>query len=359
MPKPLNEFGGWLKFFYVQAWCSFVILTGFGIYGLLMFPKAITHFIFLPFWVALELCCMLGGSIDFMKIKIMRITDPLVPQKLIRLTSWNAILMVMCIVFIVIFYHYVPIKYISEAGVTMYFGMTLIKILLWLCIFVAYFRKSERVSAYYGVSVNKFTSLQRNILKIGLPILFISLFIIEYYPHLSEFNYAKGYKYWQQGKYDDAVVELNKAISIDPNNAQAYFFRGLIHSKKGDLDQAISDYDKAINLSPNYAKAYNNRGWDYFRKGNFDLAIADCTKSIEILPKRAAPYYNKGLAYYSLGQFDKALADYKRALEIKFHEGAYKEFLKFVPQQNSLDTTNIRQEIINLFKEKINQNEKN
>jgi len=50
-----------------------------------------------------------------------------------------------------------------------------------------------------------------------------------------------------------AIAEYDRAISIDPKNADAYLNRGKARRAAGDLDGAIDDYEVAVNLTPNLA----------------------------------------------------------------------------------------------------------
>jgi Tetratricopeptide repeat len=56
------------------------------------------------------------------------------------------------------------------------------------------------------------------------------------------------------------IADFDKAIELDPNDAYAYYSRGLAYEEKGDLDRAIADFAKLIELNPKYAPAYNDRG---------------------------------------------------------------------------------------------------
>jgi len=54
-------------------------------------------------------------------------------------------------------------------------------------------------------------------------------------------------------KHDDnagAMEAIEKAIALNPKNAQAFFWRGYLFEKKGDLKSAIADYEKAMELDP-------------------------------------------------------------------------------------------------------------
>src|SRR5689334_18700567 len=57
-------------------------------------------------------------------------------------------------------------------------------------------------------------------------------------------------------RYDEAVIDFNKAITLDPQYAQAYANRALAYRQTNKLEQALADYNKAIEIDPNYAGAY-------------------------------------------------------------------------------------------------------
>ena len=62
------------------------------------------------------------------------------------------------------------------------------------------------------------------------------------------------------GNLRQAIEDYDRAIEINPENAGAYYNRGVAYGKLGDHRQAIEDYDRAIEINPEYAEAYNNRG---------------------------------------------------------------------------------------------------
>ena len=182
----------------------------------------------------------------------------------------------------------------------------------------------------------------------------IGLFFFFNTAHKSIGAYNKGSAYAKNGNYDEAIAEFNKCIDLSQFLDEAYTARGGCYAKKGNFEQALADYNKAIEKNHRSLAAYNNRGWlVYYKRGELGHAIADYTKAIEIDPKQWSAYYNRGLAYYCNEQYNKALADYVAAINLKPTKVNYDEFIKDVPLKNPSDTNDIRGQILQLFKEKL------
>jgi len=93
-----------------------------------------------------------------------------------------------------------------------------------------------------------------------------------------------GISYFQQDQLATALKELNNAISIDPNMADAYAVRALVHMQMQDNDLAEQDFLKVTKLAPNSLDNFNNYGWFLCQTGRekqamelFDRVIKDRT----------------------------------------------------------------------------------
>lgn len=91
-----------------------------------------------------------------------------------------------------------------------------------------------------------------------------------------------------QERYADAVVDLDRAIALDPMFTEAYVFRASALRQQGSLDPAAADLDKALTLDPEQPEALLERGIVRRLKGDETGAAADWRKLIETAPKSAA-----------------------------------------------------------------------
>lgn len=56
-------------------------------------------------------------------------------------------------------------------------------------------------------------------------------------------------------KYQDAAGDLDKAASLQPGNAYAYYYGGLAYNGLGKLDQALRKFQMFLQLAPNAPEA--------------------------------------------------------------------------------------------------------
>ena len=136
-------------------------------------------------------------------------------------------------------------------------------------------------------------------------------------PHFEEAHNNLGIAYYRQGLIRDAIDEYKKTLEINPDFAEAHYNLGVAYAGKGMMDEAISEYKKVLAIKPNYAKARNNLGAAYLRKGMMDEAVSEYKKALAIKPDYAKAYYNLGFAYLKKGMMDEAVSEYKKALAIK------------------------------------------
>jgi tetratricopeptide (TPR) repeat protein len=62
----------------------------------------------------------------------------------------------------------------------------------------------------------------------------------------------------EQGRLDEAITSYQKAISIKPDIAEAYYNLGTVLKGRGKLNEAVTSFQKAISIKPDFAEAYRS-----------------------------------------------------------------------------------------------------
>ena len=143
-------------------------------------------------------------------------------------------------------------------------------------------------------------------------------------PNRWDFQQTLGDAQLSEGKYEDAVATYEKAIPLadaaskgetkdakaDPAKAklavgQMLTNEGSAYLKLKQNDKAIEAYNKAASMSPNPATAYFNICATQYNTGNTQGALAACDKAIAADPNRADAYFIKGSLMVGESKLDK------------------------------------------------------
>ena len=130
----------------------------------------------------------------------------------------------------------------------------------------------------------------------------------------------------QEGRVDEAEAQLEKALQIEPNDAEAHSNLGNVLHKKKRLAEAIAQYQRALELQPTFAVAHHNLANVLLEQGRVDEAVAHYQRALELQPDFLAARNNLGQVLLQLGRADEAQAQLTRALALRpdFAPGAKK-----------------------------------
>ena len=88
---------------------------------------------------------------------------------------------------------------------------------------------------------------------------------------------------------------------------------------KGKFEEALLEYNYAIKVNPSSALGYRRRANLYLQQKNWDKAVADLNQAISIDPKDALTYFSLANAYLDKKQYDKAWINMNKAKENGFN----------------------------------------
>jgi len=111
---------------------------------------------------------------------------------------------------------------------------------------------------------------------------------------------------------EEAEVDVDKALALDPNLAEGYFARGLIlwtPYNRFPHEQAVHSYKRAIELNPNFDEAHHQLGYVYLHIGLLDQGWQELETALAINPGNT-------LARFRLGQIEMCRAKYEEAFQI-------------------------------------------
>lgn len=133
-----------------------------------------------------------------------------------------------------------------------------------------------------------------------------------------------GYAYLRLGEIDKAIESFNQALRINPNEARAYNGRAsaLVLKREPGHRRALLDLGRAIDLQPDYAEAFFSRGNIYSDLGLYQNAINDYTRLIELNPSYGQAYHMRGVAKAGLRLLPDALADLNTAVSFQLQDPA-------------------------------------
>lgn len=120
------------------------------------------------------------------------------------------------------------------------------------------------------------------------------------------------------GSSEDLIDSLQKVLELYPNHAPAHHDIGGAYYQYGDNDKALVHYEKAVELDPDNADFQKSLADFYYSvAGRVDDALATYFKVIDLQPDNVKALLMVGHLSVALKNFDDAAEHYQRVLEIE------------------------------------------
>lgn len=144
----------------------------------------------------------------------------------------------------------------------------------------------------------------------------------------AEYHFWVGSRCNDEGKYDQAFFNLEKAIQantlMNELMCRAYYEHGYSRYKSGDLQNAFQDYLKS--LQTELDNPFEDLRFRWYDRANGPETIKDFTELAEAFPDSAVICYFRGLVSLDLGEYDSAVADFGRAIDLEPESGSIEAF---------------------------------
>ncbi|MCW3121473.1 MAG: Tetratricopeptide 2 repeat-containing protein, partial [Flavipsychrobacter sp.] len=130
----------------------------------------------------------------------------------------------------------------------------------------------------------------------------------------------------RQQMLKDAIADLEKAIAIYPDYAEAHQELGKAYLSANAMELAEKHEKIALQLSPNSIDAANYLAAIYLTTKRYAEGIRICNDVLRRAPLNATTHFNLGGCYANTGNYSLALTEYKKVIAIDPHAENYRSF---------------------------------
>lgn len=143
-----------------------------------------------------------------------------------------------------------------------------------------------------------------------LLVLSISSFSQAYFQYFND-----GEKFYQSKKYDEAIIEFDKAIENKPDHHKAWNLKGLCYEAKGELEKAITPLKKATEIREKEGAYHADLGRVYYNLKKYNEATVSLGIAVDRDKKLMQAYEQKLYAHIALKQYPAAVETGKAATD--------------------------------------------
>ncbi len=112
-----------------------------------------------------------------------------------------------------------------------------------------------------------------------------------------------GLRAFAEGRDDEAIINLRRALALDQSFADAYEALGVILSRRDEYEEAIGLMHKLVEMDPDRIMAHTNLSVFYMKMGDKERAEEEKAKATVLGMKKAAA--EKGLSFDAEGERKK------------------------------------------------------
>jgi len=124
-----------------------------------------------------------------------------------------------------------------------------------------------------------------------------------------------GWAFYFLRQYDQAEVQLRKTIELDTNFVFVRFVLGQVLTQQGRYEEAISELDLALSQSPDLPSILSAIGYASALLGNKPKTLEILTKLGDLETKRYVSPYEFALVHIGMDDKDEAFACLEKALD--------------------------------------------
>jgi tetratricopeptide (TPR) repeat protein len=169
---------------------------------------------------------------------------------------------------------------------------------------------------------------------------------LKYMPHESLLLIEAARMNFEMDKLDEALSVLNIAVEAAPTNDNAYSLRGQILGRQGKYDSAVLDLKRAIELNPQDSESHFNLALTYMFKCELNSALSSVECVLELNPNDGEAF---SLFQHLIQELRQEVIKVLRLFDEKFFRyfetGDWEGALKYLKKTVNLNSQQARNEL--------------
>lgn len=118
------------------------------------------------------------------------------------------------------------------------------------------------------------------------------------------------------GKYEAAIASYDRAISLQPNNPDAWYRKARLCADLSDWEEALFCYEKTLELKPNRLEAWRDRGILLYKLKRYEESVSNYLQCLKFQPDWPLIWLLLSAAIKQVGNSQEAETTLEQARQI-------------------------------------------
>lgn len=142
-------------------------------------------------------------------------------------------------------------------------------------------------------------------------------------PNLADAHAFRGLLLRLTGKFEDAERAFRRALELNPGSVAAHSGYSTVLLEMGRADDALREARRAVQLDPQSAAARRGLLARLVFAHQYSEAIEESNHLLEMKPDEADAYYYAAIAWTGRGDYNRAEANYRKAIDMNSDDPYY------------------------------------
>ena len=140
---------------------------------------------------------------------------------------------------------------------------------------------------------------------------------VQRFPASARANFEYGYQLQRQGRMDESLPYLKKAMDADPAYEEPFYFYGQLLVDEEQFEQALPYLEKALADRPDYVSACVSLAKAQIGLDRLEQAVAQLNRCISLRPTHPQPHLLLSQVYFRLGDEQRARTEKESSLRLR------------------------------------------